>query len=145
MIEEKPIAAEHFTKRVALIKGADPQDERYVLGVVLEPDVVDAQNDIYDADEVRKAAHGFMSQFQTFGLMHQQPLEDHVEILESYLAPVDFDIADQTIRKGSWLLAIRVLSGELWEQVRNGTLTGFSIGGTARRLSESDLNTQEIA
>ena len=57
-------------------------------------------------------------------------------MLESYLAPTDFTIGELAVRKGTWLLAVRVLSDELWERVKSGDLTGFSIGGSARRVPE---------
>ena len=59
-----------------------------------------------------------------------------VKVLESYLAPTDFTIGELAVRKGTWLLAVRVLSDELWERVKTGDLTGFSIGGSARRVPE---------
>ena len=43
-----------FDKPSRLVKGIDPNDERFVLGIVLEPEVVDAQGDIYSADEIRE-------------------------------------------------------------------------------------------
>ena len=49
-----------FDKPSRLVKGIDPNDERFVLGIVLEPEVVDAQGDIYSAEEIRAAAHRFM-------------------------------------------------------------------------------------
>ncbi|HLV65648.1 MAG TPA: XkdF-like putative serine protease domain-containing protein [Polyangiaceae bacterium] len=125
-----------FDKTTRLVKGADPSDERYVLGIVLEPEVVDAQGDIYSADEIRAAAHRFMEEFGGLGLMHRLRVNDQVKVLESYLAPTDFTVGDITVRKGTWLLAVRVLSDELWERVKNGDLTGFSIGGSARRVPE---------
>jgi hypothetical protein len=50
-----------------------PEDERgaYVLGIVLEPERVDAQQDIYSAAEVREAAHRFMEEYRNLGLMHR--------------------------------------------------------------------------
>ncbi|MCG8419638.1 MAG: XkdF-like putative serine protease domain-containing protein, partial [Proteobacteria bacterium] len=125
-----------FTKTSALIKGIDPEDERYVLGIVLEPEVVDAQGDIYSAAEIRQAAHRFMEEFGGLGLMHTFRVNSEVKVLENYLAPTDLSIGDVAVRKGTWLLAVRVLSEELWEQVKNGELTGFSIGGSARRVPE---------
>ncbi|MCP4678729.1 MAG: hypothetical protein GY854_25110 [Deltaproteobacteria bacterium] len=127
-----------FVKTVPLIKGADPEDERYVLGIVLEPEVVDAQGDIYSTEEIRQAAHRFMETFQGLGLMHRFRVDGQVKILESYLAPVDFEIAGTRIRQGTWLLAVRILSDELWEQVKDGVLTGFSIGGSARGIPEQE-------
>ncbi|ACY13452.1 XkdF-like putative serine protease domain-containing protein [Haliangium ochraceum] len=129
-------ASAAFAKTIPLIKGADPSDERYVLGVVLEPEVVDAQGDIYSADEVRQAAHRFMEEFGGLGLMHQMRVNGQVRVLESFLAPVDFAIGDVSVRKGTWLLAVRILSDALWAQVRTGALTGFSIGGSARRVPD---------
>ena len=44
--------------------------------MVLEPEVVDAQGDIYSADEVRQAAHRFMEEFGGLGLMHRFRVND---------------------------------------------------------------------
>src|SRR6185436_1562366 len=68
----------------------DAGDEHYILGIVLEPDVVDAQNDTYSADEVQQAEQRFMVEFRNVGLMHKGYINDKVKIVESYIAPVDF-------------------------------------------------------
>ena len=133
---EKP-PAPAFAVTGQLLKGIDPSDERFVLGIVLEPEVVDAQGDIYSADEIRQAAYRFMEEFGGLGLMHRLAVNDQVKVLESYVAPVDFEIAGVPVKKGTWLLGVRVLSDELWEQVKDGKLTGFSIGGSARRVPEA--------
>jgi DNA adenine methylase len=129
-------AASTFDKATLLIKGTDPNDERFVLGIVLEPETVDAQGDIYSADEIRTAAHRFMEEFGGLGLMHRMRVNGRVKVLESYIAPADFTIGDVRVRKGTWLLAVHVLDDGLWSQVKDGTLTGFSIGGSARRVPE---------
>lgn len=123
-----------FERIARLVKGANPADERYVLGIVLEPETVDSQGDIYSADEVRKAAHRFMEEFGTVGLMHALRVDGQVKLLESYLAPDDMRVGDLDVKKGTWLLGVRVLADELWAAVRDGTITGFSIGGSARRM-----------
>jgi DNA adenine methylase len=69
--------------------------------------------------------------------MHRVLVNDQVKVLECYLAPVDFELAGVSVRKGTWLLGVRVLSDELWAQVKDGGLTGFSIGGSARRIAEA--------
>ncbi len=125
-----------FAKSIPLLKGADPADERFVFGVVLEPETVDAQGDVYSADEVRKAAHRFMEEYRGLGLQHQLRVNDQVKILESFIAPVDFGVGDVAVKKGTWLLAVRVLSDALWARVAEGSLTGFSIGGSARKVPE---------
>jgi site-specific DNA-adenine methylase len=120
-------------KRIPVLKTGE---ERYVLGIVLEPETVDAQQDIYADDTVRNAAHRFMEEFRNVGLMHQGLVNSRVKILESYVAPAAFELDGTQVRKGTWLLAVRVLDDALWEQVRSGELTGFSIGGSAVRKPE---------
>ena len=117
-------------KRIPLVK---TKEERYVLGIVLEPETVDAQKDIYSAVEIRRAAHGFMENFARIGLMHRTFVGDDVKILESNLAPVTFELNSTTIKKGTWLLAVRIVDDNLWSEVKRGDFTGFSIGGSASR------------
>ena len=129
-LEGNALIASALQKRIPLLKTGD---ERYVLGVVLEPERVDAQQDIYSVAEVRDAAHHFMQEYRNLGLMHREILGEQVKILESYLAPAEFEVDGTRIKRGTWLLAVRVVDEELWRQIKAGELTGFSIGGTALR------------
>jgi hypothetical protein len=128
---------ESVAKRVGLgdwgfVAKQQKEDERYVLGVVLVPNEYDSQGDIYDEDTVRKASEYFMEHAKTLGLMHEKALsENKVRILENYIAPCDMEIEGQKVKKGTWLLAARILDDELWRAVKNGTLTGWSIEGSA--------------
>lgn len=125
-----PLVAKALGKSIPLLK---TDEERFVLGVVLEPETVDAQKDIYSAAEVREAAHRFMEEYQNVGFMHRQLVNDKVKILESYVAPADLDLGGGHVKKGTWLLAVRVEDDALWQQVKDGSLTGYSIGGNAVR------------
>lgn len=122
--------------RVLLTKDeAGTQDERYVLGIVLEPlkdmGSEDLQQDTYSAEEVRKACYLFMEQYGNLGLQHKQIVNDKITILENYIAPVAMDINGETIAKGTWMMAVRIVDDEIWSDVKAGKLTGFSIGGFA--------------
>jgi site-specific DNA-adenine methylase len=123
-------------RRIPLVK---TKEERYVLGIVLEPETVDAQKDIYSAAEIRAAAHGFMEKFARIGLMHRAFVDGDVKILESYLAPVDFSLDGARIKEGTWLLAVRIINDDLWRKVKQGVLSGFSIGGSAARKIATDI------
>jgi hypothetical protein len=109
----------------------DTIEERYVLGVVLEPEEIDSQGHVYAEDEVRKAAHGFLEIHARMGLMHKQDVTGKIKILESFLSPVAMDIEGVIVKKGTWLLGARIVDDELWEGVKNGKFNGWSIGGTA--------------
>lgn len=117
-------------------------EEHYILGIVLEPTLLedgtthpDTQGDVYTAKDVRDAAHLWLSHYGQVDLMHSwRPLKaEQVQVLESYLAPVDFDLDGVTVRKGTWLLALRVLDDDLWTAIKDGEIGAYSIGGTAQR------------
>lgn len=118
---------------VRLLVKAEKEDERIVYGVVLEPEVVDKQDDVVSAEEIRSAAYKFMEDFGVLGLQHEEAINGRVKLLESFIAPTTFKVGKDTIKKGSWVMAERIIDDELWAAVKAGDITGFSIGGAARR------------
>lgn len=131
-VEPAPPPSIEKSHTVRMIRKADAE-ERFVFGIVLEPDVIDSQNDTYSAEEVRKAAHGFMEKHAQLGQQHSAIVTGKLKILESYVAPVDFSIGEEAVKAGTWMLAIRVVDDGLWSMMKAGSFTGFSIGGTAIR------------
>lgn len=115
---------------VRLIKSGE---ERIVFGIVLEPNTVDSQNDTISEAEIRQACHKFMEDYGQLGLQHGEIVNGKLKLLESFIAPVDFEVDGEKVTKGSWLMAERVVDDGLWEAVKKGALTGFSIGGSAIR------------
>lgn len=107
------------------------KDERIVYGIVYEPDVKDSQGDQANAEEIKKAAYDFMENVQALKVNHKGRV-GKMKILESYIAPEDLTIAKRSIKKGSWVIAARVLDKKVWEDVKAGKLTGFSMAGYAR-------------
>ena len=109
-------------------------EEQTVTGVVLQPEVVDAQGDIMSAEVIRKAAHKFLADYNRvtkLGLQHKD-FKKQFELLESYIAPQELVIKSKTIRKDSWVMTVRVLESKIWQKVKDGKITGFSIGGKAK-------------
>lgn len=135
--------------RVAKDAASNPDDilpeKQIVYGIVLEPETVDSQGDIYSAEEVESAAHKYMEDFQNAGHMHQTLINQSAVVCESYLAPVDFTMGDEPVKKGTWVLAMHILNDALWGQIKDGTLTGFSIGGYAQRVPAQGSSPKEEA
>lgn len=137
-----------LTRTVDVRKGDDGDEERFILGLVLEPNdgtngapmKPDTQDDVYSHDDVRKTAHGWMENYGQVDLMHSWRALDKedVRVLESYLAPVEFTIGEgddaYTVVKGTWLLGMRVVNDDLWSAVKESKIGAYSIGGTAERL-----------
>lgn len=114
--------------------------ERYVFGIVLVPEEVDKQNDIYSEEEVRNAAFTFMKSHRNVGDTHKKiiapgfALDGRVSIVENYIAKADMEINGHKIKKGTWLMGVFVQDDQLWEAIKSGDYTGFSIGGEALRV-----------
>jgi len=154
-----------------VVKSDRPEEERYILGVVLEPNdggpgvplAPDTQGDVYSAEEIRQAAHLFMEHYRNLGHQHRELVTGgKLRILESYVAMVDMVVLPdgravgvpnlldvirtgeieippeaQLIYRGTWLLGMRVVDDDLWEDFKAGRITGLSIGGSARRVQEA--------
>lgn len=137
VVDEAPIVADltetypELAKRsIAKAVNVDTE-QRYVLGIMLVPEEIDLQGDIYSAEEVEKAAHNYLRFFRNTGLQHQQLANHLVSVVESYIARADYEINGVAIKAGTWLMAVIVHDDEVWEMVKSGAFTGFSIGGTA--------------
>lgn len=113
------------------------EEQRLVTGIVLVPEEVDSQNDIYSAEEVQKASFAYMEAFQNVGLMHRKMVTGKVRIVESFIAREDYTEGGQSVKKGTWVMTTRVLDDALWKAVKEGKLTGYSIGGSAVRVPAS--------
>lgn len=59
------------------------------------------------------------------------------EVVESYVAPADFEMNGETIKKGSWVLVTKA-SEEVWEQIKKGEITGYSMAGTAETIEKQE-------
>jgi hypothetical protein len=113
---------------IIVAKGSDQQ---IVYGVVSEPNVIDLQGDRLSESEIRKACHKFMQTSQRIGKEHSGPAK--ASIIESYIAPTNFKCNGQKVRKGSWVMAVKIHDPSLWQAVKKGEITGFSIAGTGTR------------
>lgn len=138
-------------ERQAFALGAEPIDkadvaleaemwkadaEQIVYGVVLQPGVRDSQGDVVPADEIRKAAHRWLVESRKSDVQHDEVAAD-IKVVESYVANGDTEVAGRPVLDGSWVIAVKVEDPEVWAQVRDDRLTGFSIGGSAIRNPDS--------
>lgn len=123
-----------FVKFVGIEK-TEKNPEHFVMGIVYEPDTKDSQDDWATEDEIRQAAYSFMESDQVYKINHDDNASIHV--LESFIAPVDYDVGDEHVKKGSWLLGSRVVAEDVWEKVETGVYKGYSMAGDALRIVES--------
>lgn len=112
--------------------------KRLIYGIVLRPEVADAHNDIMTPSEIEKSAHDYLMFYGYAGVDHTD--EAMAKIVESYIAPVDLVLNDRVVKKGSWLIAMKVFDDDLWIKVKQGDYNAFSAGGYAKRQNkEKDI------
>ena len=123
------VTKSHYVPLAKAIK-----DEQVIVGIALQPDVVDAHGDIMKAPVIRKAAHNFLSSYNKtvkLGVQHRN-FKPKFELLESYIAPITFVLGEKTVKEGSWIVAVKVHDANVWKKIKKGEITGFSIGGKAK-------------
>ena len=132
-VEKRAEAVASVSRFVPILKV--DKAKRLVTGVVIEPGEIDAHEDIIPADVVEKAAHKFLADYNSrtrLGLMHKVFGDVGLELAESWLAPSDMRLGSEEVKKGTWLITVKVVSDEQWNKVKRGDYTGFSIGGIAK-------------
>lgn len=121
-----------------------PEEQQYVLGVAYQagPDPriqrgADGGRDYFTAEELEKAAWGFLRDGPQVGLFHgPDSTVGHAEVVESYVyRGPDWDLGDGVVVKsGDWLIGA-ILDDIAWQLYKSGRVTGWSPQGSARRIT----------
>lgn len=104
--------------------------KQIVYGIVWEPDFVDAHDEWASKDDIMEAAHDYLIYHRGVKLSHGMNITKEANIVESYLAPVDFECNGYTIKEGSWIVGIKVRDKDYWKGIESGLIVGLSAGGT---------------
>lgn len=116
----------------AIVKRDDEQ--HLVTGVVLQPDMPDAQDDVMTAAEIEKAAHAYMKQGAQVRVQHGDgTTAGYADVVESWTAPQDIKFGEEIVKAGAWLMTMHVPDDNVWAQVKAGDFTGFSPRGIGYR------------
>jgi hypothetical protein len=91
------------------------EEQRLIYGVVLVPDIEDLQGDICSKEDIQAAAHDYLVNSRLIKAQHR--------------APTDAEV----VPEGSWIMVTKVNSTAMWEAVKKGDITGYSIGGRGTR------------
>lgn len=133
---------------VAILKADDAK--QIVYGVVLDPYIVDTQNDWTPPADVESSAHDWLMKSRVIGLEHDGRAPQAVPVeswLEPYPTPEDYRKAmagephsayrrkfgEDVVHSGAWVLGTKIGDGE-WARVQAGELGAYSIGGLATRI-----------
>lgn len=80
---------------------------------------------------------------------HMHTLKSVARPVESYIAPIDLELGESRVPKGSWVMGAKVTDDDAWADVKSGKLTGFSVvavpsGAKKSQTAEKKLTLQQI-
>lgn len=109
----------------------------YITGIVYEPMAEDAHGNYMSEEEIIKAAYWFAKNGDSVDIQHSFTALKDAAVVENWVAKADFDIDGETIKKGTWLITVKVSDNEVWDAVQKGEITGFT--GMMYRLCRNDV------
>lgn len=108
--------------------------KQLVYGIVLKPEDFDSQGDRISVEEIEKAAHTYMLHSQGYDYHHLEAVDfEKVRVVESYLAPCDFELNGHLVKEGSWVVVSKIFDPALWGEIVKGDIQAYSIFGSGKR------------
>lgn len=137
------------TVRTEVVKASAPR--RYTLSMgypAYQPDVAVARDghlDFASAEEVEKAAWGYLANGAGVGLYHEDGTEGAGRIVESYIyRGPDWQIGDnKVVKEGDWLIGT-IWSEPAWADIEAELINGTSMQGTAARRAPSPADVAKV-
>jgi len=109
------------------------EDRQIATGVLLVPNRIDTQGDFFRPDTIEREAHAYLRRLQrgeaTQRLMHAVDAGQKVSLIESRVLDEAEEIGSEQYSAGTWAVSVKVHDSRLWSLFRDGTISGFSIGG----------------
>ena len=96
--------------------------------------VVDSQGDVISAEELENAAYDFMLNSRAGGEMHE--VTGVATVIESMVFTPEkikmLGLEEGALPQG-WWIGMKVTDDEVWQKIKSGAYSCFSIGGRATR------------
>ena len=146
MVTEVDVDKADWGLTVPITKVDDSTRTVYGWASVIEKDggvVTDSQGDQITPDELVKAAHDFMLNSRTGGLMHLshadgRPYEGGCVVESLVLTKAVQKAMGIDLGKSGWFIGYKVADPEIWALVKGGAFKDFSIGGSGVRVPVED-------
>jgi len=127
-LKEVPVIGDEYH---APIFKAD-EERRLVYGVIAEPDIADAQDDVMSASSIEEMAHDFLIRSRKFDDRHSWRQVAAMPV-ESWIQRETTNLFGQVVKAGSWVIGVKIFDDGIWQKVRSGVYKAFSIGGRGVR------------
>jgi hypothetical protein len=118
-------ALEYTTR---LVRREDRDYEQVVMCEILIPDTPNCYGDIYTREAIKEFCYEFARQGYGIDVNHDQiDVTGHdAYVVESFLARA----GDPDFIEGSWVVAMKIVSASLWQDILDGVINGYSFEAT---------------
>lgn len=129
------------------------QDEKHiVMGAVLVPNKLIYRNQDgeefyiqFSKETIEKLAYDYLRSDRVYSFTQQhEDVADNIYVVETWLKTSENDKSKEygiDVPIGTWMMAAKVENEEIWQKIKAGEMTGFSIEAFVN-LSEINLNKQ---
>ena len=119
--------------RVIEIKKSN-DEKRIVYGEVYVPEVADYDGQFMDAETIEKMAHDYMINSRKIDTEHNY-MEGSGAVIESFIVRK----GDPDFTEGAWVLGTKVLDDDIWEDIKKGKITGYSLAGIGKKGGTAEV------
>ena len=134
----KGVTPEGMPNSNKLIIKAIDEVQQIALDVIAEPNKLDAHDEWYSIETVAKACENFNINLKsgnvTPNLYHAFEESEKLQIIKTFIQPVDCTIGDREVCEGTWISVMKYLDKSLWDMKVSGDLCGVSIGAMGKRV-----------
>ena len=112
------------------IKKVDEQ-KQIAFAEVYVPGVLDSQGEYMVGEEIEKMAHEFLREGNVTAVDTEHDLKENGSyVVESFIARK----GDPDFIEGAWVVAVKIPDPEIWQQVMEGNINGFSMYGRTKKV-----------
>tara|TARA_R110000787_G_scaffold14073_2_gene43722 strand:+ start:6471 stop:7253 length:783 start_codon:yes stop_codon:yes gene_type:complete len=127
-----------------LIMKAIDEVQQIAFDIIAEPNKLDAHGEWYSKDTLVKACENFNQNLLTGNvtpnLYHVQAETEKLQILKTFIVPVDCIIGEQEVVEGTWVSEMKYIDKALWDKKVSGEILGVSIGAMGKRIQPEELS-----
>lgn len=134
-----------------IISQKEASDERIAYAAVLVPGEPDHDFEIGEKilteEEIERVANGWLENYKNIDLQHQLnncavPVQSYTTYSERVVKTANGD--EYTLPKGTWILGCKVGDEGVWDSIKSGALTGYSVMGIKKTALKSASKSDNI-
>ena len=113
------------------------KEEKYVEGIVYKPNERDSDNNYMTAETIKKASDRFMRLYGSG--------KADIDLLHNGIAGSGYITKNVVDSEGNWVLGVKIEDDSTWQEIKKGTLKGFSLFGSGEILKSGEIVNPQIS